>query len=295
MHWSFWGLGQALATTVQAFCGRAVGKGGVASARAYMALGALLAGTALSLLAALTQPMPDATIWVWLLAAIPVEILVQHLISRSFDLEDLSLTSPLFALSPVAVALAAIPLLHEAPTPMGWAGIGLVAVGIWWLNADRGALAPLRGLWRSVGVRYAFAAALLVGVAVSIHATGMKAAGPSWLWWIGPAFLGAGLALAAMSAEEIGRAWSQPWSRLGPGLLLPTLAGGLATTLEPWFFWNGLEAGGLAAYLTALRRLSIPLAVLFAILLHRERTDARRRLIGSLVVTAGVVLLVTKG
>ena len=140
--------------------------------------------------------------WVWLIviASSIVEAAYFYTTSRAYTLGDLSVTYPLARGSaPLFIALWAILFLGERPSAWGYAGIIIIAAGLFLVNLPSLAdiARPLRGLAQPAP-RWALTAGLCIGVYSTLDKVGVKFISPllyiyivlvvTWLvmtpgWW----------------------------------------------------------------------------------------------------------------
>lgn len=91
------------------------------------------------------SPLPPV-FWVWVLTAMPLEILAMALYTRAIQTSPLSQTLPYMAFTPVFTLLTGWILLGETVSLRGLAGILLVALGAWGLNLEHAGWHP-RSWW----------------------------------------------------------------------------------------------------------------------------------------------------
>lgn len=111
-----------------------------------------------------------------LAVALPLEVLGYYLFLSAIRIAPLSLTVPLLAFSPVMTILTSWLLVGERVSWTGTAGICLVTVGAYVLNANlaiQGLLAPLRALLSNPGSRRMFAVAAVWSVTSSLGKKGI--------------------------------------------------------------------------------------------------------------------------
>ena len=120
----------------------------------------------------------DTQYWTPAVASMTMNALANVLFMRSVQLSPLSRTVPFLSLTPVFSALAAIPLLGEAPGLTHWAGILLVVVGALVLNSDLG-----DSWWKSVthekGAPFMIAVAVLWAFSTALDKRALPHASPA--------------------------------------------------------------------------------------------------------------------
>ncbi|WP_428671413.1 EamA family transporter [Roseibium sp.] len=240
-----------------------------------IALGTVPAG--LILLA--VSPALETEVLPWLVASMVVHWLYFWLLNNAYRLGDLSLIYPVArGVAPVIVALAAQIWLGEV-LPIGtWAGVVLVSIGILVLawKAFSGAL-PKAGIY----------AALAVGLSISaytlIDGIGVRLSGHSgaYIGWLFTAELLVALYILPTRMQRV---------RVLPAKqLVLGFAGGVVASAA---YGLVLYAKTLAplGLVSALRETSVIFAALIGVILFHEGPRGRR-IIASIVVTAGIVMI----
>ena len=234
----------------------------------------------------LTEPIPAAGWGVVLLSA-GLEALYYWTLAQAYRYGDLSLVYPIArGTAPILVPLLATAFLGERLSGLAMAGIGLVVIGTVVLHTrqigwpSRGAIAEVLG---QLGTRYALLTSLVIAAYSALDKYGVSLLTPVLYAYL--LFAGLTVALlplvlrqrAALAAE-----WKlRRGSIVVVGLLAPASYGLvlLALTLAP------------VSYVAAAREISVVLAaVLGAMVLHEGY--GRQRLLGSVAIAAGLMLLV---
>lgn len=272
---------------------QAVTRGGLlVTTVAFRAVAAVL----LLALVVATRTWPGASPAYWRAVALmlPPEIVGTLCMSLALRSGELSLVQPIFGLLPALVTVAGALLLGEVPNAYAGAGIALVTVGIYaaGLRPGESAWEPLRALVRSRASWYALAAVVAWSLATVVHKLGIAAVGP-FPW---------GFTLAAGSA-------------LVPALALPVMArrdggAGVPVARSAWLRWVGLAGllfatqqvglhlalrATLAGYVMAVSSISVVVSALLGVALLGERSGARSRIAGGLLVSAGAAIIAALG
>lgn len=225
------------------------------------------------------------------LIALPLEAAAAVLYIRALKLSPLSLTLPFLALTPVFLLVIPSVLLGERISPAGGAGIALVAIGSYLLNLGElrnGILAPLRAIRREPGSLCMIGVAFIYALTSTLGKQGVAASSP--LFFAG-VYLPALTLLLSPVALWQGRGALREATRDGTlrAALLPGLLYGV-------MYLTHMLAVSLTnvAYMIAVKRTSLLFGVLYGHLLFRE-PDIRHRLPGTVLMVAGVALIVTGG
>lgn len=274
---------------------RTLGWGGpVASTVAYRAVaGVLLLGVVVGVGAA-ARLGADYAVAVALV--IPFEVVGTVAFTMALRAGDVSLVQPLFGLLPVTVTLGGAAFLGERPTLAALAGVALVGAGVYGLGLDnsRSPLAPVRALFAEPAGRWASVAVVAWSATAVIHKVGIAAVGP--MPWAVTLALGSAAAVAAVGPllpadvrgevaprRGAGRRWVGGVAACGALFAVQQVGLHLALQVAP------------VGYVTALASTSIAMAVFGGVLVLGERSAARRRLVGGLVVSCGAALVALYG
>jgi len=273
---------------------RAVGHGGAivttVSAR-------LVAGTILLGLVAALGAWPELSPAYWRAAGMVLvpEVLGTIFLTLALRAGDLSLVQPLLGLLPPLVMAGGVVFLDEVPTREAGLGVALVTVGVYCVGLAPGAslLQPLRALAGERASWFAVASACSWSLATLVHKMGIEAVGP--FPWAATLALGTGLVLAALLPWM---AWKAP---AGIGLPAAGTPWGRFVVLAGWCF--ALQQVGLhlafrttqTGYVIAITSTGILFATVLGIVLLRERSAARTRLAGALLISCGAMLVALFG
>ena len=231
--------------------------------------------------------IPDLSLRFFMLA-IPlgaVTAFASVLIAKAYKESDASIVTPMFAISPILVLFTSFIILGEVPDLMGGIGVILIAVGAYVLKLDEstGLLEPLKKLWEEKGVRIIMVVILLYSVTANIDKIGVQMSSPvMWplaTYTISSIFM---LPLMMKKSPQWKSKIKNKWKPLG---LLGVLGGG-AIILQ----MAALELT-LVSYVISIKRLSIPIAVGFSYFMLGEKSGFKERMIGSLLMVAGVILI----
>jgi drug/metabolite transporter (DMT)-like permease len=226
---------------------------------------------------------PSGAFWLPALGSIAVNAGTSLMYVRALR-EDLSLTVPITALSPVLL-LATEPLLTgRFVPPLGMAGIGVIAAGLYLLNLPalrtHGPFGPFKSVWKRKGTRLMLLVVLCWSVTAPLDRMAIEAWHP--LWFAAVLHGGIAVLLTPLWIRARRRKPSAPgeWKLAGLGPL-----SGVASMLQMLAM-----TGAPVAMVIALRRFSAPLTAVWGRLLFRERGFAER-LIGAVIMTLGGALM----
>ncbi len=207
---------------------------------------------------------------------------------RIYERADLSAYYPIVRASPIGVVILSFAIFATVPAPAALAGIALTVGGAFWLQKRPG----LRLLDDPKTLLLAIISMIGTAIYAMADARAAQHVPPPLLFFsveIGMTFLY--LPLLAMTGEGFvaGRAVAlikaRPWRHLGAVLL-----GYTSYVLILWSY----SMGGDVAAVTTVRQASIPLSVLLGGMVLKEMHTGRR-LLASLVMVAGIVIVINAG
>lgn len=219
-------------------------------------------------------------------------IVAYVLLAKAVKLSDLSLVAPLMGLTPLFLLVTSPIIVGEVPGPLGVAGVVLIVIGTYVLNARdirRGPLEPLRAVARDPGARLMLGVAFIWSISANYDKIGIEAS--SALAWPLLLNLVIALTIGVIVASR---------GRRGLHAALPDRP--RPRRRESWYVAAGgaVNAASLVAQMTALtltlvpyviavKRTSVLFSVLIGALLFREQR-IRERAAGAVLILAGVVL-----
>jgi drug/metabolite transporter (DMT)-like permease len=208
-------------------------------------------------------------------------------LQRGYQVADLSVVYPIArGTGPTFSSLGAFLLLGEAPSSQGLLGLAAVVIGIG-LISTQGDLAAFRRPSGQAGVRWGVGTGLFISTYTVVDAYGVKTLGiqPVVLDWFSN--LLRFVLLAPVALRDLNRA-----RELMQGRWLLAIGVGLLSPLSYILVLAALEMGAPLSVVAPTREMSMMIGALFGMLMLREAVGIWR-LVGCLVLVAGVVLLGT--
>ncbi|OPY89755.1 MAG: EamA-like transporter family protein [Syntrophaceae bacterium PtaU1.Bin231] len=234
----------------------------------------------------LPRAAPDATFWLAVGAALPLELAAFFLYMKALKLSPLSLSLPFLAFTPVFMILTGRLILGEAVTAGGAAGIGLIVAGAYVLNLSRvrtGFLEPVRAVIREPGSWIMLLVSFLYSLTAPVGKVAILHSNPWFFAAVYNLVLAAVIVLIRPVAGSTAGA-NGLFSRPVPMLLI-----GLAAAAENLAHMMAI-AQVEAAYMIAVKRLSLLFGVLYGAWWFGEQ-NIRERLAGAAIMIAGVFLI----
>ncbi|MDR5858560.1 EamA family transporter [Halomonas eurihalina] len=225
-------------------------------------------------------PLPNAAAWPWLLVSVILHIGYNIFLARSYRVGDLGQIYPIArGCAPLLVTLIGIALLSDQPSALGYAGIGLLVLGILCMAFPGGRHYRLE---HASLVNALITSAFIAGYTLA-DGSGARANGDAigyviWLFLLD----GCGMLLVLVALHgtrtlpQLGRHW-----RVG------LIGGALSLGAYGVTIWAMTQAP--IALVAALRETSVLFAIAIGMIWLKEPLRRERLLAGGLIL-AGVVL-----
>jgi uncharacterized membrane protein len=270
------------------------------AAAGFLCAGIFLLG--LSLLRGIPALGPDFLIAVTVDCAL--NIIGTTIAFRALRSTDLSLAVPMLAFTPLFLIGTAALILHEIPSPPGILGIIIIAAGSYILNAAEGntsLIDPFRAMIRDPGVFSMLVVAFLYAVVINFDkmvvqnsdtlfgsALVFSLLGGAFIvitllksLWVRMSGRVAGEALPSPAATRSGGTWGD--------LATAAIIVGILLTLETIAI-NQAYLLQIVPYVSAIKRTSILITVVYGTFVFREK-EILRRVSGAGLMVLGVVLI----
>ena len=233
----------------------------------------------------------SSTSWIYILVRSALDAAYIYTLAGAYQEGDLSLVYPIARSAPIFVLLWSTLIWRQPLPPVGALGILIVAFGAYVLQlrglSARDLMAPIRAVVRNRAVRLGWLTALLVAAYSLIDDRVVESVDPLVYLYI---FVGVSSLLYVpyllrCGWQPIRAEWRAHWKHI-----LPAAALGVCGYLLALMAFRIEHVG----YVTAVRQASIIFGVLLGAVLLRE-PYGRVRLLGSLVMFAGMILIFVLG
>ena len=230
-------------------------------------------------------PEISTEFWFALFLSGGLNVVTTILYMKAISQSDLSLTVPMVAFTPLFLLVTSPIIVGEFPNLAGVLGVVLIVVGSYFLNikeVQKGLLAPFKSLVSQKGPRYMLLVAFIWSLSSNFDKMGVNASSP--LFWaitvntfIAFAMMPVVLYRVRRQSLDLITNWEKylPIGMLGAATLIFQM---LAINLT------------LVAYVISIKRTSAVLVVIAGSLFFKEK-GTTYRLVGSLIMIAGVVLI----
>ena len=224
---------------------------------------------------------------IWHLLAITVMAKLIYTVSLVTMLRrgDLSAYYPIARSSPAFIAVVNALFLGAFYSPSALAGIAMVVAGAFWLQYKHG----VRLLDNPVTLMFALVAMAGTGINSIADARAVQVVAPSviFFWTFVFTLPGFVLTFAVLGGKTVTVRSLFPWLR-NP---LPYVKIGVLCYISYLLILLAYEGGGEVAAVNAVRQASIPFSVLLGGMWLKE-ADMGQRILGSLLLAAGIVVIV---
>lgn len=232
-------------------------------------------------------PLPhlDATFWLSLLILLPLEITALILYVKAIKTSPLSLTIPFMALSPVFIIVIAFFLLGECPTSSGFAGIFLITIGAYLLNAkasNMGLWGPIKAIAKEKGSVLMIIVAIIYSITSTIGKIAVQHSSPIFFGFFYPLLLTVILSIVVVVKRR------PPLELVSRPATFFTI--GIFTAIMILSHFAAISMADVA-YVISVKRTSLVFSVFYGWLVFKE-VDIGERLLGSILMLAGVVVII---
>lgn len=233
--------------------------------------------------------------WSALAVTASINIAFQIVRFKAYGMADLALLSPFAGISPILTILTSWLIIQELPTLGAGAGIFLIAISIYFLHLKeklewKNILKPFKAVWSNRGVRYGFLASIPPAVSIVFDKKAVLAADPISFALFILFFVGLGAWLFDFCLQGRVNFFRQ--------VNLQHLKRFLPINF--FLFVNLVAFSSMFLFdivpnVSALRRLVIVFEVILGYFILKQRTDMKKRVIASVGVVGGCVLIAIFG
>jgi drug/metabolite transporter (DMT)-like permease len=230
-------------------------------------------------------PSLDGVFWFTIAMLLPMEIIAIILYMKALQMSPLSLTVPFLSLTPAFTIITSFLILGELPDLPGLVGICFIVAGAFALNIHllkQGILQPLRSILSEKGSLYMIAVAFIYSITSVLGKAAIQHSSPAFM---GVCYIP--MILLALFPFAVRKGMHR--AELKSGMYLFFLIGACQALTALCHFKSISMI--LVSYMISVKRLSLLFGVAFGgFFFHEEYI--KQRLAGSLLMLAGVVLIV---
>ncbi len=223
--------------------------------------------------------------WLAMLTGGTLNVIAYSLYMKAIQISDLSLITPLSALTPLFLLVTSPLIVKEFPTPLDGLGVFLVVVGSYILNLrslDGDFLAPVKAMARDRGSRMMILVAFIWSITSTFDKIGVQNSSPLFWAIVLFAYIAIGILPSLFGSQKID--WlgvRKQWK----SIVLAGIMNGIAVGSQ-------MIAVGMVpvTQVIAVKRTSSLFSVGFGVWLFGEK-GLRERLMGAIVMVLGVIVM----
>lgn len=246
----------------------------------FFALPALAIGIYLFGIPALTE-----NFWMALSFDVPAGVAATVLYMKAIKVSDISLMSPLAAISPALVLVSSPFIVQEFPSVLGLIGVMTTTVGLYVLKLnkiDRDWSAPLRSLFKEEGAKYMFGMLIIYAISAPVGKLGVEASSP--VMYSTALHIGQIMFLTPLMMIKSGN-WRTELRENSKTLSGVGLLSGVASIIQMTAYTYTL-----VVYVIAIKRSGILITTLVGGKIFEEE-HLRQRLLGAAIILIGLILV----
>lgn len=234
-------------------------------------------------------PPLDATFWIALMCALPLEITAWILYTKALKVSPMSMTMPFLALTPFFLIMTSSLLLGESVSLQGAIGISLMAVGGYTLNIHkiRGHLMePVKAIFREKGSVMMIVVAFIYSITSSLGKMAIEHSSP--IFFGSFYFTLMTILFTPIALKKNGGNISIKREDL---VLLASI--GITFFVMIIFHMIAMSLANVA-YMISIKRTSLLFSMLYGYFLFKEEKVAEKA-VGGAIMLAGFVVIVLSG
>lgn len=224
--------------------------------------------------------------WIALVSSVPLNVIATVLYMKALKHSDISIVSPIKAMSPMLLLVTSPIMIGEYASPMGAIGVIVITVGVYSLKLSSAStdniLMPLQKLSEEKGAKYALLVMIIYSITSNIDKIGVSSSSP--LFWTLSTHLCISALLLLLVYIKVDNGFTQVRTNSKKLLPLGTLSGlGVAAQMAALTYT-------LVVYVIAIKRTALLWNIIGGNVLLGE-TNLRERLFGGLLIITGVIII----
>lgn len=223
--------------------------------------------------------------WMALAFDVPAGVIATVLYMKAIQASDISLMSPLAAISPALLLISSPFIIGEFPSTLGLIGVMTTSVGLYVLKlnkATRSWKAPLKSLLKERGSKFMVGMLVIYAVSAPVNKIGVEASSP--VMYSLAIHIGQVLFLTPLMLRKSG-SWRSELRNNKKTLTVIGLLSGLSSIIQMIAYTYTL-----VVYVIAIKRSGILIST-FAGGKIFEEEHLRQRLTGALIILTGLILV----
>ena len=232
--------------------------------------------------------IPEVNIRFWMALAInvPLNVLATVLYMKALKHSDISIVSPIKAISPMLLLITSPIMIGEYASPVGAIGVIVVTSGVYTLKissaSKKDMLNPFKKIFEQKGAQYAFMVMVIYSISSNIDKIGVS--NSSAIFWTLSVHICISLGLLALVQIKVDDGFSQinaNWKKLLP---IGTLSGIAVAAQMIAITYT------LVVYVIALKRTALLWNIIGGTVLLDE-TNLKERLTGGALIVVGIIII----
>ncbi len=230
--------------------------------------------------------------WTSLAITVILNILFNLFRYRAYALVDVAQIAPFAGISPILTIATTWFILGEVPSTGGVFGIIVIAVSLYLLHLKGSLkistiLSPFKSIWNNKGVRYGFISSLPPALSIVFDKKAVAASDPISFAFFAIFFVGLGALITDLIHKKSYKKFINQFSKNNiVGLFKISFFLFIAVIL-----FNAALLFDVVPHVSAMRRIVIVFEVIMAYFILKQKTDLKRRLIASVGVVIGVLMI----
>lgn len=216
---------------------------------------------------------------------VPAGVAATVLYMKAIKASDISLMSPLAAISPALVLVSSPFIVQEFPSVLGLIGVMTTTVGLYVLKLNkinRDWSAPLRSLFKEEGAKYMFGMLIIYAISAPVGKLGVEASSP--VMYSTALHIGQIIFLTPLMIIKSGN-WRTELKNNSKALSGIGLLSGIASIIQMTAYTYTL-----VVYVIAIKRSGILISTLVGGKIFKEE-HLRQRLLGAAIILIGLILV----
>lgn len=233
-------------------------------------------------------PNLESEFWIAISINAPISVVATILYMKALQLSDISLVSPIKALTPMALLVTSPIILGEFASIHGTIGVLFVTFGVYTLKISAASLNDILGPFKSItkekGVQYAFIIVILYSISSNVGKIGVEASSP-FIWTFAIHLLVSTILIPIVYYKVNGvvrRSSESKWQLLAMGSF-----SALAVVAQSAAYLHTL-----VVYVIAIKRTALLWNILGGSFLLDEK-GIKQRLPGGILIVIGIIIIST--
>lgn len=230
-------------------------------------------------------PSISPNFWIALSVGGSISIIASVMYMKALKYSDVSIVSPIGALTPLLLLFTSPLIVNEFPDTFGFIGVLIITFGVYTMNIDTakvGYFQPIKAIWNEKGARYMFVLVILYSISSNFDKIGIEASSPVFYTFSLHVVAATGLSvLMVYYADDWRGEIRNNWKKVLPVGALSGLSSVIQMVALTYT---------LVIYVITVKRIGIIFSVLGGHFLFDEE-DIKERLAGTVIIVIGLIII----